>query len=437
MRAAPGTELVHDPETYVRGAPLEVVDRLRETGQGVVWVDEPSAPGFDGGPGYWLVLRHADVKAVLRDPLTFSSYAGATQVRDPTTPEDLAYVRRMMLNMDPPEHSRLRKPIQRAFTMRAVARLEEQIVEHVREILDRTLATPGEVVDFAKDVAADLPLLTLADVLGVPPQDRMLMFDWSNRVIGFQDPDYATSAAFDPAQGTDMARAALAVRPEPDHEGRMPDPRSRAGMPDLYTYAHLLAHHKQQQPGGDVMSILLAQHDAIGVEEFENMFWLFAVAGNETLRNGLPGGMHALLTHPEAQRRLRAEPELVGPAVEEMLRWWTPVMVFRRTATRDCRVGGQEVGRGQKVVVSFLSANRDPRVFDDPAAFRPARGSREHLVFGHGPHLCLGAYLARVQMGAMFSELLRRTTWLEAAGEPVLLRSSFQRGVKRLPVRWS
>ena len=395
------------------------------------------APGFDGGPGYWLVLRHADVKAVLRDPLTFSSYACATQVRDPAAPEDLAYVRRMMLNMDPPEHSRLRRPIQRAFTVRAVARLEEQITGHVRAILDRTLATPGDVVDFAKDVAADLPLLTLADVLGVPPQDRMLMFDWSNRVIGFQDPDYATSAAFDPAQGTDMARAALAVRPEPDHEGRMPDPRSRAGMPDLYTYAHLLAHHKQQHPGDDVMSILLAQHDAIGVEEFENMFWLFAVAGNETLRNGLPGGMHALLTHPEALRRLRAEPELVGPAVEEMLRWWTPVMVFRRTATRDCRIGGQEVVRGQKAVVSFLSANRDPRVFDDPASFRPARGSRDHLVFGHGPHLCIGAHLARVQMRAMFTELLRRTTWLEAAGEPVLLRSSFQRGVKRLPVRWS
>ena len=437
MRAAPGTELVHDPETYVRGAPLEVVDRLRETGQGVVWVDEPPSPGFDGGPGYWLVLRHADVKAVLRDPLTFSSYAGATQVRDPAAPEDLAYVRRMMLNMDPPEHSRLRKPVQRAFTVRAVARLEEQIAGHVHAILDRTLATPGEVVDFAKDVAADLPLLTLADVLGVPPQDRMLMFDWSNRVIGFQDPDYATSAAFDPAQGTDLARAALAVRPEPDHEGRMPDPRSRAGMPDLYTYAHLLAHHKQQHPGDDVMSILLAQHDAIGVEEFENMFWLFAVAGNETLRNGLPGGMHALLAHPEAQRRLRAEPQLVGPAVEEMLRWWTPVMVFRRTATRDCRIGGQEVVRGQKVVVSFLSANRDPRVFHAPASFRPARGSRDHLVFGHGPHLCLGAHLARVQMRAMFTELLRRTTWLEAAGEPVLLRSSFQRGVKRLPVRWS
>ena len=436
MRAAPGTELVHDPETYMEGAPLDVLDRLRDTEPGVVWVDEPPAPGLPGGPGYWLVLRHAHVKAVLRDPATFSSYAGATQVRDPATTEDLAYVRRMMLNMDPPEHSRLRKPIQRSFTMRAVARLEEQIAVHVGDILDRTRTSPGQVLDFAKDVAADLPLLTLADVLGVPPQDRMLMFDWSNRVIGFQDPDYATSAAFDPALGTDMAREAVALRPAPDENGRMPDPRSRAGMPDLYAYAHLLAEEKQRRPGDDVMSILLAQEDAIDVEEFENMFWLFAVAGNETLRNGLPGGMYALLAHPEAQRRLRAERELVGPAVEEMLRWWTPVMVFRRTATRDCDINGQPVVAGQKVVVSFLSANRDPRVFDDPGSFRVDRGSRDHLVFGHGPHLCLGAHLARVQMRTMFTELLRRTTWIEAAGDPALLRSSFQRGIKRLPIRW-
>lgn len=435
MRAAPGTELVHDPETYVRGAPLDVLDRLRETGPGVVWVDEPAAAGSAGGPGYWLVLRHADVKGVLRDPAVFSSYAGATQVRDPATPEDLGYVRRMMLNMDPPDHSRLRKPIQRSFTMRAVTRLEEQIAGHVTDVLDRALSAPGEV-DFAKDVAADLPLLTLADVLGVPPQDRMLMFDWSNRVIGFQDPDYAGSAAYDPASGTDLGRAAYALRPRPDADGRMPDPRSREGMPDLYEYAHLLAEHKQQHPGQDVMSTVLGQQDAIGVEEFENMFWLFAVAGNETLRNGLPGGMHALLTHPRAQRRLREQPELIEPAVEEMLRWWTPVMVFRRTATRDCEVGGQPVAAGDKVVVSFLSANRDPRVFDEPGAFREDRGGREHLVFGHGPHLCLGAHLARVQMRAMFTQLLRRTAWLEAAGEPALLRSSFQRGVKRLPMRW-
>ena len=146
--------------------------------------------------------------------------------------------------------------------------------------------------------------------------------------------------------------------------------------------------------------------------------------------------MHALLSHPEAQRRLRAEPDLVAPAVEEMLRWWTPVMVFRRTATRGCEVNGQPVARGEKVVVSFLSANRDPRVFDDPGSFRVDRRSRSHLAFGHGPHLCVGAHLARVQMRAMLTELLRRTTWLEAAGEPALLQSSFQRGVKRLPMSW-
>ncbi|HET6627725.1 MAG TPA: cytochrome P450 [Nocardioidaceae bacterium] len=436
MRPAVGTELVHDPGTYVEGPPLDVLDRLRETGSGVVWVDEPPVSGLDGGPGYWLVLRHADVKGVLRDPGTFSSFTGATQVRDPATPEDLAYVRRMMLNMDPPEHSRLRRPVQRSFTMRAVARLEEQISGHVDTILDRALTTPGQHLDFAKDVAADLPLLTLADVMGVPAEDRMLMFDWSNRVIGFQDPDYATSASFDAASGTEMARKALELRPGPDADGRMPDPRSRTGMPDLYAYAHLLAEHKQRQPGEDVMSILMAQEGGIDAEEFENMFWLFAVAGNETLRNGLPGGMVALLEHPDAQRRMRAEPQLGEPAVEEMLRWWTPVMVFRRTATRDTEINGQAVCAGDKVVVSFLSANRDPRVFDDPASFRIDRNSREHLVFGHGPHLCLGAHLARVQMRAMFSGLLRRTTWLEPAGDPALLRSSFQRGVKRLPVRW-
>ena len=436
MRGAPGTEVVHDPATYVHGAPLEVLDRLREQDPGVAWVEEPPAPGFDGGPGYWLVLRHADVKAVLRDADTYSSYLGATQVRDPAGEQDLAYVRQMMLNMDDPEHSRLRRPIQRSFTVRAVARLEEQIHGHVRDILDRALTSPGQVLDFAKDVAADLPLLTLADVLGVPPQDRMLLFDWSNRVIGFQDPDYAASAVFDAASGTEMARAALAVRPGPDDAGRLPDPRSRSGMPDLYAYAHHLARYRQQHPGEDVMSTVLAQGEAVGVEEFENMFWLFAVAGNETLRNGLPGGMHALLSHPEAQRRLRAEPDLVEPAVEEMLRWWTPVMVFRRTATRDGEVAGRPVDRGQKVVVSFLSANRDPRVFDDPGAFRVDRNSRAHLAFGHGPHLCVGAHLARVQMRAMFTELLRRTTWLEAAGEPALLRSSFQRGVKQLPLSW-
>jgi cytochrome P450 len=186
------------------------------------------------------------------------------------------------------------------------------------------------------------------------------------------------------------------------------------------------------------MSILLSQPDeTISDEEFENLFWLFAVAGNETLRNGIPGGMIALLEHPEQQRLLRESPELLEPAVEEMLRWWTPVMVFRRTASEAVELSGARIAAGDKVVVSFLAANRDETVFDDPDRFDIRREPGRHLVFGHGPHFCLGALVARTQMRALLRELLERTTWFESAGEPALLQSTFQRGVKRLPLSWS
>jgi cytochrome P450 len=387
------------------------------------------------------VLRHADVESVLTRPQLFSSASGATQIRDPATPEALGYVRQMMLNMDPPDHSRLRRLLNRSFTRRAVLELEDRIRSHARTICERAFTGSGGEVDFAKEVAADLPLLTLADVLGVPPQDRRLLFDWSNRVIGYQDPDYANSAEFDPAGGTAMAREALALRPKPAGDGRMPDPRTRDGMPDLYAYAHLLAQEKRRRPGPDVMSILLAQVDddggQVSVAEFENMFWLFAVAGNETLRNGLPGACIALLDHPGAQADLRAHPELMSTAAEEMLRWWTPVMTFRRTATADCELGGQRIGAGDKVVVSFASANRDEAVFADPDAFDLRRQPNPHLVFGHGPHFCLGAHLARVQVRALFDEVLARTSALSYAGPPSYLRSNFQRGVKQLPVSWA
>jgi cytochrome P450 len=220
----------------------------------------------------------------------------------------------------------------------------------------------------------------------------------------------------------------------------MPDPRTREGMPDLYAYAHLLAEEKRRRPGDDVMSILLAQADEgggrVSAAEFENMFWLFAVAGNETLRNGLPGACIALLEHPEAQQALRADPSLLPVAVDEMLRWWTPVMTFRRTAARPCELGGQHIDAGEKVVVSFTSANRDEEVFADPDSFDIRRHPNPHLVFGHGPHFCLGAHLARSQMRALFEEVLARTSSLAYAGQPSYLRSNFQRGVKRLPVSW-
>ncbi|GGM59808.1 cytochrome P450 [Longimycelium tulufanense] len=432
------TRQIVDPDTYVHGVPHAALAALRYRVP-VVWCEEPAVDSWPAGPGFWAVLRHAEVRTVLRASRTFSSQLGATQIRDPATPAQLAYVRRMMLNLDPPEHTRLRGLLTAAFTPRAVARLEERIRHRAYELV-RAVTERGEC-DFATEVAADLPLLTLAEMFGVPESDRWLMYDWSNRVIGYQDPEYAVSAVFDGGAGaTPMARRALALRPRPDARGRMPNPRTRSGMPDLYAYAHELGEYKRRHPGADVMSVLMGQVDADGgrvsLEEFENLFWLFSVAGNETLRNGLPGGLLALLRHPEAFARLRTEQALLSTAVEEMLRWWTPVMHFRRTASRDVELGGATIRAGQKVVVWFSSANRDERVFDEPDRFDPARRPNDHLTFGYGPHFCLGAHLARVQMRALFAAVSDLWSKVELAGEVVRLRSNFQNGIKHLPIRF-
>ncbi|WP_432848298.1 cytochrome P450 [Amycolatopsis sp. CA-161197] len=418
--------LIADPDTYVEGVPYDVLAKLRR--------ETPVTRVGD----FWAVLRHSDVRDVLRNPATFSSQLGGTQIRDPATPEDLGYVRRMMLNMDPPEHGRLRGLLTKAFTPRAIGRLTERIEGWAHDLV-AAVADRGEC-DFAKDVAADLPLLTLAEVFGVPEQDRRLMFDWSNRVIGFQDAEYAVSATVRPDDVTDLARAALAVRPEPGPDGAMPDPRTRAGMPDLYAYANALGEYKRSHPGDDVMSNLMQHVDdeggRVSIAEFENLFWLFSVAGNETLRNGLPGGLAALLRHPEQYRKLLDDRSLLPGAVEEMLRWWTPVMHFRRTATEDTRLSDVDIKAGDKVVVWFSSANRDETVFADPDAFDVTRAPSEHLTFGHGPHFCLGSHLARVQMRALFEAVLDQLGEVRLAGEPRRLRSSFQNGLKSLPIQW-
>ncbi|WP_090099957.1 cytochrome P450 [Lentzea jiangxiensis] len=399
-------DLIVDPDTYTSGVPHDALTRLRE--RDVVRIDD-----------FWAVFRHDDVRTVLRTPAVFSSHRGATQIRDPR-PADLAYVQRMMLNQDPPSHTRLRRMLTSAFTPRAVARLEDGIRENARSIV------AGLTGDFAADVA-DLPLLTLADVFGVPRCDRALLYDWSNRVIGFQDAEYALSSSSTEGM-TGMALAALELRPS---DGR--DPRARDGMPDLHAYAHALAEHKRSSPGDDVLSNLMRED--ISPEEFENLFWLFSVAGNETLRNGIPGGLIALLSHPDQYERLRADRSLLPTAVEEMLRWWTPVMHFRRTAVRDTSLAGQEIRAGDKVVVWFSSANRDERVFTEPDRFDVGRREADHLSFGHGPHFCLGAQLARTQMRAVFDAVLDLPGRLELDGEVSRLRSNFQNGVKHLPVR--
>ena len=252
---------LYDPAGYQHGVPYDLLKRLRRE-HGIVWIEEPALGSYPAGPGFWFVLRHEDIQMVMRQPGLYSSWLGGTQTRDPRTREDLAYVRQMMLNMDPPEHSRLRRLLHKTFVPDAIAKIEANIELNARQIVARVVdQSPGGVCDFAKDIAAELPLLTLADVLGVPRQDRMLLFDWANRVIGFLDPEYAESDRFDPATGSDIARAAMKARPRPDVNGVLPDPRSRAGMLDLYIYAHLLAAEKRRRPGADIMSLLLNQID--------------------------------------------------------------------------------------------------------------------------------------------------------------------------------
>ncbi|MFI7067118.1 cytochrome P450 [Kribbella sp. NPDC050124] len=436
MSAVTGTETLMHPDTYVTGVPHDLMARLRRE-HGVVWVPEPAVDEWPAGPGFWAVLRHADVETVLRSPQVYSSSRGLTQIYD-APPPLLPPLRQMMINMDPPDHSRLRGLLTKAFAPRAIAKLEERIGDYARDLVG-AVADRGRA-DFARDIATDLPLLTLADILGVPEGDRWLMFDWSNRVIGVQDAEYQASNEFDTSGATELAKRALLVRPDPDENGRMPDSRLPSGMADLYAYARELAQYRREHPGDDIMSLLMQQVDSDGgrvtIEEFEKLFWLFSVAGNETVRNALPGGMYALINHPDQYARLRADHTLVNSAVEEMLRWWSPVTQFRRTANQDTTLAGVDIKDGDKVVVYFASANRDETVFTDPDSFDVTRDPNPHLAFGHGPHFCIAAQLARVQMRALYGAVLEILGDVKADGEPVRLRSNFQNGIKHLPIRW-
>ncbi|MER7752269.1 cytochrome P450 [Kitasatospora sp. NPDC097643] len=419
------------PATYADGVPYELFRELRAEAP-VCWVEEPAVGDWPAGTGYWAVLRHADVKHVLRSPEDFSSHLGATQIRDPDSPADLDFARTMMLNQDPPDHSRLRRTVAAAFTPRVLHELTTAIERRAAELV-AAIRPLGEA-DFVP-IAADLPVWTLARILGVPEQDRQLLVDWSNRVIGYQDPDHAQSRTVDPARLTDAGRAALALRPtiRTTPDGRPLNPRSRAALADMFGYAHALA---EQPPPGSIVARL--REAGLSAAEFETMFFLFAVAGNETLRNGLPGGLYSLLIHPDQYGRLSRRPDLVPPAVEEMLRFWPPVLEFRRTATRDVVLAGTPIRGGDKVVVYHASANRDESVFPDADRFDISRTPNDHVSFGFGPHFCVGARLARIQMSALIRRIVAELPGLELApgGPPTRLVSNFQNGLKDLRIRW-
>jgi cytochrome P450 len=398
------------PDSWADGVPHAVFDKLRAEDP-VHWCEETPVPVFDApaGPGYWAVTRYDDVVEVSRHPDVFSSHRGGTQIFDPPTAEDLAIQQQMLINMDPPEHSTLRKIVSGAFTPRAVATLREQIEAHARSIVDAVADRGDQEFDFVPAVAAELPLLVLADVLGVPRADRHLLFDWSNRLIGALDPEYG---------------------------GGIED--FQAAFMEMFAYGHGLAEEKRAHPTDDVISTIVnAEVDGERLDEIElDMFWeLLVIAGNETTRNLVSGGLQALSEHPAEKARLLADLAGLPVAIEEMLRYVTPVVHFRRTATRGTALAGRPIEEGQKVVVYYVSANRDEAVFDEPHRFDVARSPNSHLAFGNGPHFCLGASLARLEIRVLFEELLTRVPGIEVCGPVQRMHSSFINGVKHLPVR--
>lgn len=406
---------VFDPRVFARGVPHDELRRLRDA-EPIAWQDEHEVLDWPSGPGYWAVTRYADVKHVLRTPEVYSSWLGATQIRDPE-PDDLAFIRRMILNMDPPEHNRLRRIVSAVFTRRRLERSAEQIAERARALIGAVV--PRGQCDLPVEVTDDFPLLNLAELIGVPPQDRGLLLKWTNRVIGYQDPEHA-----------EVVRG-------PD--GKPVNPRSPAMLADMFDYAQSLAEAKRREPADDLMTALVqATVDGRSLDDAElrMFFFLMVIAGNDTVRSALPGGVLALVQHPAEYRRLRADPSLVPSAVEEMLRWHPPVLTFRRTVARDTELGGQRIAAGDKVVVYFASAHYDERAFPDPYRFDVSRSPNDHLAFGQGPHLCLGAHFGRLQMRVFFREFLTMLPEVRLGGEVRRLTSNFINGITHLPLVW-
>ncbi|MGW6023561.1 cytochrome P450 [Streptomyces sp. NPDC055099] len=432
--AVPDVPDVFDPRQYADGVPHDRYRVLRDR-HPVAWQDEPRVLDWPAGPGFWAVTRHADVVRVLRDSATYSSHLGATQIRDPD-PADLPFIRRMMLNQDPSpssqlrssrgdlnDHGRLRRLVSRAFTPRRVERFESLARDRARALLDAavTRARDGDgnsdgTCDLVADVTDDYALLNLSDLLGVPESDRGLLLHWTQRVIGYQDPDEAGKLRLGP-------------------DGKPLNPRSPAMLADMFAYAQDLAAHKRRAPADDIMTTL-ATDPELRPAELEMFFFLLTVAGNDTVRGAAPGGLHALMEHPREYRRLREGAVPVPTAVDELLRWHPPVFTFRRTATRDTILAGQAVRAGDKVVVFHASANHDERVFTDPRRLDLSRSPNPHVSFGEGPHVCLGAHFARLQLRVLYEEFRAVMAGpFEPAGPPRRLVSNFINGLKSLPVQ--
>lgn len=378
----------------------------------VWWYDWPL------GRGYWCITKHADVVAVSRDTKTFTSEQGAN-LED--LDEEQRVARQSMLETDPPRHTRLRGLVGPPFTPRAVKAYEIALRELTTEVLDRAL--PLGEFDFVEEVAKQLPIRVLARLLGAPEQDNDRLIDWGDRMIGNTDPELAD---------------VLHDSPESDRYRLLPF-RSPAAL-ELFDFGHRLAAERRRVPADDLVSKLVhAEIDGeqLTKREFDTMFLLLVVAGNETTRQAIAHGMLALVEHRDQWERLRSDPELLwSSGADEILRWSSPVLHFRRTATQDVELRGQTIRAGDKVVVWYGSANFDEEVFPDPLHFDVGRKPNPHVTFGGGgPHYCLGAHLAKLEVQVMFDLLLPRLTDLELTSPPERMRTNFTNALKRMPVR--
>jgi cholest-4-en-3-one 26-monooxygenase len=380
---------LNDLDAFEAGLPHEWFRRLRKEAP-VYWHDEPD------GPGYWVVTKYADLRHVSTKPAIFSSARG-TNIFD-LPPDGLRQIQALLINMDPPQHVKHRRLVQKGFTPRHVRPLEPRIREICGKLIDELVHRDG--CELVGDLAAELPMQVICELVGVPFEDRHLVYDLSNRLIGFDDPDFATS----PEDG-------------------------KIAAAEMYAYAQKLAAERREKPADDLVTKLIsAEVDGrkLTEHEFNSFFLLLVLAGNETTRTATTHGVHLLARYPEQRQRLLADPSLLSSALEEILRFESPLIHFRRTATQDTEIRGVTIRSGDKVTM----------IFPDADTFDIGRKPNAHVAFGIGEHFCLGSNLARLELKVMFEELLRRLPDIQLVGEPRRLRSNFINAIKHMPVRF-
>ncbi|MGW0737917.1 cytochrome P450 [Streptomyces sp. NPDC002851] len=424
-----------DPDLLQRRVPLPEFAELRKVAP-VWWCPQQRGiTGFDD-EGYWAVTRHADVKYVSTHPELFSSTTNTAVIRfnEHITRDQIEVQRLIMLNMDPPEHTRVRQIVQRGFTPRAIRGLEDALRDRARRIVEeaekaaqkgaekgteegveKEAGRGSEGFDFVTRVAVELPLQAIAELIGIPQEDRARIFDWSNKMIAYDDPEYAITEEVGAEAAMELIGYAMnmaAARKE------SPDKAARSAKADKDIVSQLVAAEGE----GNLSS-----------DEFGFFVLLLAVAGNETTRNAISHGMHAFLTHPDQWELYKRERP--ATAAEEIVRWATPVVSFQRTATQDTELGGVTVKKGQRVGLFYSSANNDLEVFDEPEKFDITRDPNPHLGFGGGgPHFCLGKSLAIQEIDLIFNALADALPDLRLVGDPRRLRAAWLNGIKELRV---